>query len=76
MNAENDKSAHVPLGRRLFDVQAAVAYLRELGADGATKNFVRALISSGALPHLRMGKKHYVSRESLDRWISNHERRR
>ena len=76
MNAENDKSAHVPQARRLFDIQAAVAYLRELGADGATTNFVRSLISSGALPHVQMGKKFYVSRESLDRWITNHERRK
>ena len=61
---------------RLFDIEAAVAYLRGLGADGATTNFVRTLIASGALPHVRMGKKFYVSRESLDRWIGNHERRR
>jgi hypothetical protein len=63
-------------GRRLFDIQAAVLYLRGLGAESVTMNFVRALVNSGQVPHLRMGKKFYLTRESLDRWISNHERRR
>lgn len=62
--------------RRLFDITAAVTYLRELGAEGATVNFVRALIASGQVPHIRMGRKFYLTRESLDRWISNHERKR
>lgn len=62
--------------RRLFDITAAVAYLRELGAEGTTVNFVRALIASGQVPHLRMGRKFYVTREALDRWIQNHERRK
>ena len=62
--------------RRLFDIQAAVAYLRGLGAEGTTVNFVRGLINSGAVPHLRMGRRFYLTRESLDRWIENHERRR
>jgi excisionase family DNA binding protein len=62
--------------RRLFDILAAVEYLRGLGADGCTVNFVRGLINNGSVPHLRMGKKFYVTRESLDTWISRHERRR
>lgn len=62
--------------RRLFDVQAAAAYLRELGAEAVTVNFVRMLINSGAVPHLRMGRRHYLTRESLERWIENHERRK
>jgi excisionase family DNA binding protein len=62
--------------RRLFDITAAVTYLRELGAESVTVNFVRALIASGQVPHIRMGKKFYLTRESLDRWITNHERKR
>jgi excisionase family DNA binding protein len=62
--------------RRLFDIHAAVSYLRTLGAEGVTVNFVRALINGGQVAHLRMGRKFYVTREALDRWIENHERRR
>jgi len=62
--------------RRLFDVQAAVAYLRGLGAEGVTVSFIRNLIARNEVPHLRMGRRFYVTRESLDRWVTNHERRR
>lgn len=62
--------------RRLFDIASAVEYLREIGAPSATKNFVRSLIASAAVPHIRIGKKFYISRESLDAWISRAERRR
>lgn len=62
--------------RRLFDIPAAVLYLRSLGAEGVTTSFIRSLINSGQVPHLRMGRRFYLTRESLDRWISNHERRR
>jgi excisionase family DNA binding protein len=79
MAIETNKEARVPLntpGRRLFDIESAVAYLRDLGADGVTVNFVRRLINNGELPHLRIGRKFYCSREGLDRWIVNHERRK
>ncbi len=60
---------------RLFDIVAAVEYLRAIGAGSATKHFVRGLIASGRVPHLRIGKKFFVSRGSLDRWLELHERR-
>jgi hypothetical protein len=62
-------------GRRLFDILAAVAYLRSLGATSATTNFVRGLIGRGEIPHLKISKKFYVKKGSLDRWIETRERR-
>ena len=55
--------------QRLFDIQAAVAYLRSLGAESATANFVRGLISSGQIKFLRLGRKFYLSRTELDLWV-------
>jgi len=68
----NDPTAN---GRRLFDIGAAVAYLREIGATAATPNFVRAIIGRGEVAHLKIGKKFFVSREALDGWLQKHERR-
>jgi hypothetical protein len=62
--------------RRLFDVEAAVLYLRQLGAEGATANFIRNLINRSEVAHIKIGKKFYVSRDGLDRWITNHERKK
>jgi excisionase family DNA binding protein len=62
--------------RRLFDVLAAVAHLKTIGADAATVNFVRNLISSGEIPHLKIGKKFFLSKTAMDAWLANHERRR
>lgn len=62
--------------RRLFDIRAAAEYLRSLGADSTTISFVRGLISAGTLPHLKIGKKFFVSKDALDGWISRAERRR
>lgn len=62
--------------QRLFDVHSAVVYLRRLGADAVTLNFIRGLINRGSVPHLRIGKKFYVSREALDRWIDHQQRKR
>lgn len=62
--------------RRLFDIAAAVEYLRSIGATSVTANFVRTLIGTGQVKHVRMGKKFFVTREALDAWIENHERRR
>jgi hypothetical protein len=84
MCAENHTSASSPLqtpetvslnGRRLFDIISAVAYLHSLGATSATKNFVRGLIGRGELPHLKISKKFYLSKGSLDHWIETRERR-
>jgi excisionase family DNA binding protein len=68
--------AERPEPQRLFDILAAVAYLKNIGADGATVSFVRGLISSGQIPHLKIGKKFFVSRTALDAWLAGHERRR
>lgn len=65
----------MPEPRRLFDIPSAVEYLRAIGAAAVTANFVRHLINSAEIPHLRMGKRFYVSRESLDAWIAAHDRR-
>lgn len=61
--------------RRLFDVQSGAAYLRQIGATAATVSFVRGLITSGQVAHVRIGKKFYVTREALDGWIGRHERK-
>ena len=61
--------------QKLFDIAAAVHYLHSLGAAAATKSFVRRLLATGQVTHLRIGKKFYVSREALDGWISNRQRR-
>jgi excisionase family DNA binding protein len=61
--------------RRLFDVQSAAGYLRELGAGTASVNFIRTLITSGQVPHIRIGKRFFVAREALDHWIESRQRR-
>ena len=77
MPTEATKTVEVAeISRRLFDLPAATTYLRELGAEGVTLNFVRGLVNSGAVPHLRIGRRFYVSRGALDHWLTSHERRR
>jgi excisionase family DNA binding protein len=61
---------------RLFTIDAAGEYLRSLGAIGITKNCIRTMIASGGLPHIKLGKRHYVSKNALDAYIASHERRR
>lgn len=61
--------------RRLFDIPGAVEYLRAIGAGSATVTFVRRLVCTGQVPHLRIGKRFYLRRESLDSWIESHDRR-
>jgi len=62
--------------QQLFDVNDAAAYLIALGAKGVTVHFVRALINSGQLAHVPMGKKFFVSKTALDGWLSRSEKRR
>lgn len=62
--------------RRLFDIRAAVEYLHLIGAESVTPNFVRTLIGTGQVKHVRMGRKFYITLEALEQWIGNHERRR
>jgi hypothetical protein len=61
--------------QRLFDVQAAAVHMQRLGATAATVKFIRGLISSGQVAHVRIGKRLYVSRQELETWIGRHERR-
>ena len=62
--------------QRLFTVEAAAEYLRALGATTVTVCFIRAMINTGAIPHLKIGKRFYVSRDSLDLWVENRQTRR
>jgi len=61
--------------QRLFDVRAAAKFLQCIGANGVTVHFVRSIISRGEIPYVRIGKKFFLTRESLDRWLKTHERR-
>lgn len=60
---------------RLFDIPAAVEYVRSLGANGVTAYTIRTAINSGRLAKAQLGKKFYVTKEALDSWISQAERR-
>ena len=72
----NEMSANqITADQKLFDVCDAAIYLQQIGARTATVNFVRALISSQQVPHLRIGKKFFVSRKALDQWIETREKR-
>ena len=61
--------------QRLFTVEDAARYLVSIGAAGVGVHFIRNLISSGQLPHIRMGKRFYISRTALDLWIEKNEKR-
>jgi|GEM_PF-6277566 len=60
---------------RLYDIPGIVTYLQSVGATAATATFVRGLINSGQLPHLKVGKSFYVSKASIDAWLAKSERR-
>ena len=60
---------------RIFDLPAAVEYVRSLGASGVTVCTIRGEISSGRIPHTKLGKKFYLSKTALDAWITRAERR-
>ncbi len=61
--------------RTLYDIAGAVSYLQRVGANAATTTFVRSLINSGALPHVKIGKAFYVSKTSIDSWLARAEKR-
>ena len=61
---------------RLFDVHAFADYLRAAGLSGATVHTARGLINSGKVPHVRCGKRFYVSKISVDAYLVKVERRR
>ncbi len=60
----------------LFDIGDAAKYLQSLGAKAASINFIRTIISTGQVPHLRVGKKFYIAKSALDRWVDTREKRR
>jgi hypothetical protein len=66
--------ADAPL--RVFDLLAAVEYVRGLGATGVTISTIRGEIASGRIPHMKLGKNFYVAKIALDAWITRAERRR
>jgi excisionase family DNA binding protein len=59
----------------LYDILGVVGYLQRVGATAATATFVRGLINSGQLPHLKIGKAFYVSKAAVDAWLAKSERR-
>lgn len=61
--------------QRLFNVQDAVTYLRSIGAASVTVSFVRTIIANGEVPHIKIGKRFFVTRTAMDEWLSRHERR-
>jgi len=60
---------------RIFDLAAAVTYVQSLGATGVTIRTIRAAIAAGRIPHVKLGKKFYVTKTALDNWILRAERR-
>jgi excisionase family DNA binding protein len=60
---------------RLFDLPAAVQYVHGLGATGVTIYTIRSEISAGRIPRIKLGKRFYISKASLDGWIAKAERR-
>lgn len=59
----------------LFDIAAAAEFLRSLGAVSVTTWTVRSLVAASELPHIRLGKKIYLTKDSITNWLEKHERR-
>ena len=60
-------------GLQLFDVKAACEYLKSIGVVAATINSTRTIF--GQVSHIRVGKRFYVSKESLDSWLVNRQQK-
>ena len=60
---------------RLFDLKAAAEYLQSLGAAGTTAYYIRSLVASGKVPHIKLGRKFYISKNALDAWLERAEKR-
>lgn len=58
---------------QLLDVKSACDYMKSIGVSSATINSTRTIFAQ--IPHIRIGKRFFVSRENLDGWISNRQRR-
>jgi len=61
--------------RKLFDIIGIVCYLNSLGGNGVTVSFVRTLLNSGQIPRLKIGRRFYATRESLDQWLERSQKR-
>jgi excisionase family DNA binding protein len=61
--------------RELFDVYGARDELRRRGATTVSVGFIRRLIQNGEIPRVRIGRKDYIKRATLDAWLSRRERR-
>ncbi len=55
---------HPPIEPRLFRVSEVARYL------GSTVWFVRSLVRSDAVPHLRLGKRMFFDQRDLDDFIT------
>lgn len=61
--------------KALLSPETAALLLKELGAEGATPRFIADLIRSGELRAIRIGRRKFVRRESLDAWLVRAEKK-
>lgn len=59
--------AHTVPTKRLLSIKELVAYI------GATEWFWRTQIWDGSLPYVQVGKKMFVDREDIERFISKNK---
>ena len=59
----------------VFDVHGSVEHLRSKGFKGATISTVRGEIAAGRVPHIKLGKKFYVTEAAWKAWATRAERR-
>jgi hypothetical protein len=74
MRKTKSKKETIPENQRLLDRYDAQVYLREIGIRGVSPRFFFTLIADG-LPRVRVGRKYFISKVSLDEWIARNERR-
>ena len=55
---------------KVFDLEAAAEYLRTIGFSSATVNTVRKLIAERHVRSKQIGRRFYVSKDSLDHLIT------
>ncbi len=70
------QAAEITQNQKLFNVADAAHYLRSLGAKNTTVRFIRALIVSGQLAQLKIGKSYFVTKIALDAWLHRSEKKR
>ena len=74
-DSQRPTSLETPEETDYFDIAGSAAYMQRRGLGDVTKHFIRSIISRGEIPSVRAGKKIYVSRAALDRWLEVRERR-